>query len=345
MSTGTMDPIYRLHTQCLLTSGPARSVIIDLDRRKYETIPNGMFNVLDLLQKAYPIRWSKIMEQYEAGDQQILEQYKEWLIERDYIHEVLEGTVHNWPPLPMVHEKPNELEDGIIDLSKDGGYPLLPVIRQFEKAGCKSLHIRDFDGFRLPELCYTLAAMSRSIICNMHLLICASRDAIAIAAELSAHTHVTSVTYHGCDREQLDAVIQLGLARVHAVKQYIQDEGCCGRITPDTFTVNHQFLAASGRKNTCLDRKLSIDRFGNVKNCPSMKQAWAQAEDFDILSVLRSNEFRSVWTMSKDQIGICQVCEFRDICSDCRAYVTDPSDPHSKPAKCNYDPYTATWRA
>lgn len=306
MSLSGNNPIYRLHTQCRITSGPVRSTLIDLDRRKYETIPNGMFTLLQLLERAYPIHWSKVAEQYQTEDREVLEQYRQWLVARDYIHEVLEGTIDNWPLLPMAHDMPNALQDGIIDLSKDGDYSLLPVIRQFEKAGCKSLHIRDFDGFRLPELCSTLAAMSRSIICNMHLLLHASQYAIAIAEKLAAHTHVSSILYHGCDQEQLNAVTQLSLAGVHAVKQHVQDEGCCGRITPDTFTVNHQFLSASGRKNTCLDRKLSIDRFGNVKNCPSMKQTWARADGFDILSVLKSDELRSSWAVSKDKDDTCQ---------------------------------------
>ena len=94
-----------------------------------------------------------------------------------------------------------------------------------------------------------------------------------------------------------------------------------------------------------MERKLSIDRFGQVKNCPSMKKSWGHARNLDILGVLEDEGFRSVWGISKDQIDICQVCEFRDICSDCRAYVNVPDDLYSKPAKCAYDPYTATWRS
>lgn len=39
----------------------------------------------------------------------------------------------------------------------------------------------------------------------------------------------------------------------------------------------------------------------------------------------------------------CMHCEFRHICTDCRAYLDDPEDRYSKPLKCSYDPFTTKW--
>jgi len=48
--------------------------------------------------------------------------------------------------------------------------------------------------------------------------------------------------------------------------------------------------------------------------------------------------------LSKDQIDICKECEFRYICTDCRAYIEDPENIYSKPLKCGYDPATNQWQ-
>jgi hypothetical protein len=40
---------------------------------------------------------------------------------------------------------------------------------------------------------------------------------------------------------------------------------------------------------------------------------------------------------------VCKDCEFRYICTDCRAYLEDPYNEYSKPLKCGYDPYTGEW--
>jgi len=50
------------------------------------------------------------------------------------------------------------------------------------------------------------------------------------------------------------------------------------------------------------------------------------------------------WKLSKDQIDICRECEFRYVCTDCRAYIEDPENIYSKPLKCGYDPATNQWQ-
>lgn len=60
-------------------------------------------------------------------------------------------------------------------------------------------------------------------------------------------------------------------------------------------------------------------------------------------NVSLKDEFINLWSINKDQVLVCKDCEFRHICTDCRAYLKDPSDLYSKPLKCNYDPYTAQW--
>ncbi len=39
-----------------------------------------------------------------------------------------------------------------------------------------------------------------------------------------------------------------------------------------------------------------------------------------LADVIGSEEFQFLWKVSKDQISICNVCEFRYICTDCRAF-------------------------
>ncbi|NJL76349.1 MAG: hypothetical protein HC892_16370 [Saprospiraceae bacterium] len=58
---------------------------------------------------------------------------------------------------------------------------------------------------------------------------------------------------------------------------------------------------------------------------------------------LLGNPFKRAWKIKKDDVKICKDCEFRYICSDCRAYTEVDNDLYSKPLKCGYDPYIGTW--
>jgi radical SAM protein with 4Fe4S-binding SPASM domain len=54
-------------------------------------------------------------------------------------------------------------------------------------------------------------------------------------------------------------------------------------------------------------------------------------------------DFKKYWSITKDQINVCKDCEFRYICTDCRAYTTNIDNDYSKPLKCSYDPYKGKW--
>jgi hypothetical protein len=47
--------------------------------------------------------------------------------------------------------------------------------------------------------------------------------------------------------------------------------------------------------------------------------------------------------LDMDEITKCKDCEFKHICTDCRAYLENPDDQYSAPLKCGYDPYTCEW--
>jgi len=60
-------------------------------------------------------------------------------------------------------------------------------------------------------------------------------------------------------------------------------------------------------------------------------------------AALARTGFKDLWSINKDQIEVCKDCEFRYVCTDCRAFITDPDNRYSKPSTCTYDPYTAQW--
>jgi SPASM domain peptide maturase of grasp-with-spasm system len=127
-------------------------------------------------------------------------------------------------------------------------------------------------------------------------------------------------------------------------REAIDSPRCCGRIHPGYFAIDLETFAEGQRHNTCLNRKISIDARGEIKNCPSMARSFGNLRDTSLHSALAQRDFAALWSINKDQIAICKDCEFRYVCTDCRAYLADERDLYSKPSKCTYDPYTAEWQ-
>ncbi len=74
-----------------------------------------------------------------------------------------------------------------------------------------------------------------------------------------------------------------------------------------------------------------------------MAQSFGNIKDTTLQEALDHPDFKKYWNVTKDQVQVCKDCEFRYICTDCRAYLENPEDMYSKPLKCGYDPYTGVW--
>jgi len=124
-------------------------------------------------------------------------------------------------------------------------------------------------------------------------------------------------------------------------KQGLLDE--CGYIHHSYFNLNIPLFTESQHHNTCLNRKLSIDKDGYIKNCPYMEHHYGHISNTKIEDVVNLPEFQKWWHIKKDDIDVCKDCEFRHMCTDCRAFIKDPENIYSQPAKCTYNPYICKW--
>ena len=74
-----------------------------------------------------------------------------------------------------------------------------------------------------------------------------------------------------------------------------------------------------------------------------MVKSFGNIENTTLTEAINKATFKDLWFISKSQIETCKDCEFRFICTDCRAYTENPADLYSKPLKCGYNPYTTKW--
>ncbi|MFT6810576.1 MAG: SPASM domain peptide maturase of grasp-with-spasm system [Saprospiraceae bacterium] len=113
------------------------------------------------------------------------------------------------------------------------------------------------------------------------------------------------------------------------------------------FELPCDFIEGSGSAEI---NAVKLAMYGEIKNCPSMSESYGNIKDTSLAEAIEKPGFKKYWNINKDQIAVCKDCEFRYICTDCRAYTDDPYDlsgeegtNHSKPLKCGYDPYTGEW--
>lgn len=79
-----------------------------------------------------------------------------------------------------------------------------------------------------------------------------------------------------------------------------------------------------------------------------MPQSFGNINETTLEEAIGLQGFKKYWNLTKDQVEGCKDCEFRYVCTDCRAYTEqthfNQSDLDcSKPLKCGYNPYTTEW--
>lgn len=117
----------------------------------------------------------------------------------------------------------------------------------------------------------------------------------------------------------------------------------CGVILPYYFSINIPTYTESNHFNSCLNCKIAVDENGEIRNCPSTAKSFGNITTTSLEQALENKDYNILGKIKKDEIKICKDCEYRHICTDCRAFIEDPNDIYSKPLKCGYNPYTGIW--
>jgi len=335
---------FKIFETCTLVKGIVRSGICDLQRGNFKTIPDGMYSIIENFKHS---SYQDVINKYGADSKDIIKEYVDWLIDNEFGFWCDKEDFNNFPELETKWESPLLITNAILDVEYPSDIDYLQVIRQLIELRVRHIQIRSFKAVNfsfylsLIELCEGSRINTIDIITpfvennqiNISDLIINKKRLLRVN---------TIIIYNSSEERILEG--EDGMTSINYVKEKITNDNCCGKISPLFFSVNLSTYTESLNYNTCLNRKISIDVNGKIKNCPSMQKSYGNINDTTLEEALNKEGFKDVWHIKKDDIKICQDCEFRHICTDCRAYIDNPKDIYSHPAKCTYNPYQAKWK-
>lgn len=330
-----------LFADCILVKGSKRSLIVDLTRSKYHFIPNSLY---ELLQESNGLTKEKIIETYGIENTETIEEYITYLEENEFIFWCDEDEIELFPAIDLTWEWPAHITNAIFDLNENSSLNFEDIVKQLEPLNCQDIQIRSY-GFKDIDfwdtwLNYTLEARMRSveIVTQWHERI--NMDVAKVLVE--KHQRIRSIIFHSAPKHEMIKV-DSNMGMIATIEDKIDGSSHCGIVHHNYFNTNIKLFTEAQKHNTCLNRKISIDVNGEIKNCPSMAKSYGNIKDTTLQEAIDKPGFKDMWYINKDQVSVCKDCEFRYICTDCRAYIENPEDIYSKPLKCGYNPYTAEW--
>jgi len=324
---------------CSLVKGAKRSLIIDFQRATSFLIQNSLFEFIVEFSKNKKI--NEIYQAYDKSAWETIDSYFEFLTQKELIIFASKNELKLFEKINPIFDFPGEISNCILDI-KDIRDDILTLFRDLSKLGCKYIAVRfysDVDTEFVVKICEESYKQSFK---SIYLYFSGPNTSINYGALLQKHIHVGQIIIFNAKNTTINATDN-GLSKLTLSEVQMTNEKICGYINIHNFNFNLETYTESIHHNSCLNRKISIDTEGNIKNCPSMSQSFGNIRDTTLQQALEHPDFKKYWNVTKDQIEVCKDCEFRYICTDCRAYIENPEDMYSKPLKCGYNPYTCEW--
>jgi SPASM domain peptide maturase of grasp-with-spasm system len=338
------EPVFRLFACCVPVRGARRSLICDLQRQTWRFIPNSLYEILT---EHGGKGLAAIEEHYGHRHDAEIERYFAVLEEEDLGFWCDEPE--SFPPLDLGWEAPERITHAIVDVDARSAHDYSSIFAQLDDLGCKALQVRAFQPLPREEIERLLLPTVRGRLRSIELLLAHAADLTDewLTDLCRRHPRIGRITVHSTPAAApaADTAQAAGsTVRVERCIEAIDSPACCGCVDPSWFAPNLAAFLEAQRHNSCLNRKLAVDARGEIRNCPSLGRSFGNVREVSLHSAVLQRDFSALWEINKDQVEVCRDCEFRYICTDCRAYLSRPDDLYSKPAKCGYDPYAARWR-
>ena len=331
---------FTLFSCCIPVKGASRTAVCDLQRNGFLLVPN----VVHVLLTEY--RGKPIAEIFDAFDHEHDAQILEYF---DYLDEHEMGFYSdepptNFPELSLSFENPNPLNNCILERDAESDYELTPIVHQLSGLFCNFAEIRNYHSLDLAAMHVLAGAFRDSTVRGLYMVVQyhPEHTEASLREFFETEKRVRNILVHGHPDDERAIHIDVNTMLVFT-KTKIESDAACGTVAPHYFRCTTPAFTESIHHNNCLHKKITVDKRGQVRNCPSLPLTFGDVTEVSFADIIARKEFTQWWNVTKDQVKVCQDCEFRYICHDCRAHLKNPEDGKSKPAKCNYDPYSATW--
>jgi SPASM domain peptide maturase of grasp-with-spasm system len=329
---------FKLYACCIPVKGAKRSVISDLQRNIVVFIPNILFELLTIYEKNSV---AEIKSIFENQHNETIDEYFAFLEKEELGFFTNEPNL--FPNLDLTWKSPKQITNAIIDFDNQSNHKVKDLFEQLSELGTEAVQLRFYSQKSLATLENILQQADLTGIQSLEIIIPFSEElTIQVLKQFCAVIpRLCLIIIYGATTDE-EITLNSEIFIVFSSKT-IENHSFCGKINPYNFSINIKTFTEAQQHNSCLNRKISIDVNGDIKNCPSLPQSFGNIAEVSLQNALLHKNFKDLWLINKDQIEVCKDCEFRYICTDCRAFITNPEDKYSKPSKCSYNPYIAEW--
>jgi len=330
-----MKSYFNLFASCIPVKGASDSVIMDLQRESWITIPNILFEVLEMTHLSI----NELKKTYKGKYDEGIDHYFNFLSD----HELgfFTDTPELFPKLNGKYLSPYLVLSSVINLNPNSTYNLKDVLSQLISLGTQTFQIRIHKGYELNYLfdCLLLFKESRTRIIELFIPYSQELKKVIESRPIKdLRIFIYVFLKDKTPKLKLSRDQKRNLSWVNkSLKAYPSEI-----ISKDVFTVNTKSYLEATNFNIGLYRKVTIDYNGEIKNYPDHQILYGNVKQDAIADIIETEEFKRKGIITNDEIEKCKDCQFRYMClSNSDLNISD----HIiyKTISCSYDPYKDHW--
>lgn len=340
---------FKLFPNCKIVLGSKNAVLYDLDREKIEMVPLDFANLLLELDAGHAL--TEVKSVYALEEQAIIDINLKYFSDNEYGIFCSKELFDCFPKMSLDFSQPSEVTNAIIELKISAIFYLNQYLKQLEDLGCFYISIIMYEKLNEKLFIDIFNQIPSDRIKSVELISVWNEDIsdglfsrITPYAQQITKLIFTASPYDKTESWNRERNI---LFYRQFTKEVIKNFSHCGKIETKYFNPNLSNFLESVNHNSCLNKKVSIDINGNIKNCPAFSENFGNVKNQTLRGAISQQGFKKYWNLTKDHITVCKDCEFRYVCTDCRAFtennILNNGIDVSKPLKCGYDPYTGVW--
>ncbi|MEN2435782.1 grasp-with-spasm system SPASM domain peptide maturase [Weeksellaceae bacterium A-14] len=332
-----------IYSDVFITEGAIKITIVDPSRGKVFELPKSFSQLIHDLKKC-PI--SEVRLLYDDN----LDPFIQFILENDL--GMITSTPKQFPDIDRSFSSPEYINNAILDFYPSESYDVYGTrLQKLDNLGCKFYEFRMYLSLDLKiiESIFKNVQFNSLKSINIHSIHSSESDNENYIRILRNFPFIKRIFIFNSDsNSRIKSKEIMDDQRLYYLTDKL-DNKSCGKVSfHNLFIRSTEQIVENISHNSCLHKKISVDSIGNIRNCPSMVESYGNIDDNILPTIINNTNFTKLWDINKDQIEVCKDCEFRYLCTDCRAY-TERTHYNkynidiSKPLKCGYNPYTGEW--
>jgi SPASM domain peptide maturase of grasp-with-spasm system len=284
---------FKLYSYCVTTRGEEFSIVMDTQRIKCVHIPNFMHEIL----KEYTDHDVQKIEELYGDDGGIIMEYLTKLEKEQFGFFTEQPALY--PALNINWSTPGKIHNAVIEIDNVSAFNYNDVLFQLEQLQCRHIELWLTENVNICDISGLLCTLNGSVIRSVDIIMAGSAAlSPSVLLDLrSSSQKVNYVVVYNAPEEVVDAGNKI--ACTSATASLLK---ATHSLTDNYLCISLNFYLEALHFNPYYNKKVSIDKKGNIKNTLDADVVFGHVGNDRIGDIISSPGFQELWHVTGDRI-------------------------------------------